>query len=143
MAWPGESCTLETLPVLSLWRNKPFRNYYGLYYREKKYDAKTSYFELLPAEAYLRGGLCCCFLIKSSCYNLLTYLYFSNFSISINYSYPKYDCCICLKYIHLIFDTWSISNDRNTNLLSLFAHAWRKLVHRHSTRRNSMNFLNL
>ena len=85
--------------------------------REKD-DAKTSYFELVPAEASLIGDMYCCFLLPSSCYNLRTHLYFSNFSISINYSYPKYDCCICLKYIRLIFDTEIISNDRNTNSLS-------------------------
>ena len=38
----------------------------------------------MPAQAFLRGGLCCCFLIPSSCYNLRTYIYFLNFSISIN-----------------------------------------------------------
>ena len=38
----------------------------------------------------------------------------------------------------MIFNTWIISNDRNTNFLSLLAHAWRKLVHRHSTRKNSI-----
>ena len=64
----------------------------------EKYDAKTSYFELVPAKAFWGGVLCCWFLIPS-CYNLRTYLYFSNFSTSITYSYPKYDCCICLKYV--------------------------------------------
>ena len=42
-------------------------------------------------------------------------------------------------------DIWYVNHiyhDRNTNLLSLFAHAWRKLVHRHAARRNPMNIFN-
>ena len=45
------------------------------------------------------GGLCCCLLLPYSCHNLHTYLCFSSLSIFINYSYPKYDCYICLKYV--------------------------------------------
>ena len=93
--------------------------------REKD-DAKTSYFELVPADASLVGGMYCCVLLPSSCYNFRTYLYFSNFYISIIYCYFKYDCCICLKYIRLIFDTEIISNDRNANFYPLFLHMMTK-----------------
>ena len=56
LAWPGESCTLETLPVLSLWRNKPFRKYYGLYYLIIDSSYVFMYFYFLIILVYI---ICC------------------------------------------------------------------------------------
>ena len=63
---------------------------------------------LVPAEASLSEVLYCCFLLASFCYNLHTYLYFTNFSISINYSYPKYNCFIIMLQIYTL-DIWYIN----------------------------------
>ena len=41
-----------------------------------------------------KGGVCCCLPLPSSCT-----IYFSSLSIFNNYSYPKYDCYICLQYV--------------------------------------------
>ena len=68
---------------------------------------------------------------------------FPTFSISISYSYPKYDCCICLNIYawYLICKSYLIIEI--PIFLSLFAHACRKIVHRHSKLGNLMNFLKL
>ena len=62
------------------------------------------------------GGLCCCPLLPYSCHNLHTNLCFSSLSVFINYSYPKYDCYICLKYIEekrhcTTLNKWWADND--------------------------------
>ena len=76
--------------------------------REKD-DAESSYnyhlsllllFELLPAEASLRKEGCaaafpCPFLATIYTPTFI----FPAFFILINYSYPKYDCYVCLKYV--------------------------------------------